>query len=370
MRFRPPSFVVLISWMLAAASLGCGRIGFGVVDRGDGGADAAWWDLAWGYRLELVVDHTRVAADLVDFPVLVSVEDAALGHARADGADVVFVDAANHPLAHELEHVAVSPGKLQAWVKLPAVSATADTTFYLYYGNATATTHEDPPGVWTNAFTGVYHFSGAPPGPVDTGDSTGVNAGTNNGAVADTGWVQGAARFAGMQNITANAAGVDATAGATTTVTLWMNYAGVLGDAVFAFGNASGGYDLWMVADGCFGFNTENGEVLGSTRTGLLDRWAYVAAVFYNGVPAAGQNQLYIDGEPQALSLCTGTSSSSRLAGGMVLWASGGIYQFAGLLDEGRVARGTRSAAWIQTEYANMRNPLLFVRSRPEQHVP
>ena len=353
---------VQISIVLALA--GCGRINFGSTDDANGGG----WPAGWQYRKALVIDHLRVAGDLVDFPVLVDLGDPDLVRAQPTGADLRFVDATGRPLAHELETFGITPTRLIAWVKVPAVSAAVDTTFYLYYGNPSASDPQRAPAVWTG-YASVYHFGELD--PLDVHDATGVNDGINTGATAAPGQVLGAASFSGGPNISAGAVGVDGSPGGYNTVSFWMRYNGSLGKAAFAFVDAGKGYDLWMASASCFGFNTENSDGLGTTVgiPAMTGRWVHVAAVFYNGVPDATHNQLWIDGVQQTLTTCFGTPTA-RTATGSVYWASLHGYELTGLLDEGRVSPGVRAPAWIETEFANQRDPHAFVTAGPEQPAP
>ena len=61
----------------------------GPLDRDD-----PWWDTDWSYRKEITIDHTKVAASLVNFPVLISfASDADLASkAQDDGDDIVFIN--------------------------------------------------------------------------------------------------------------------------------------------------------------------------------------------------------------------------------------------------------------------------------------
>lgn len=352
-----------LAWL--ALLCACGRVDFDPL--------ASAWP-GWPYRVPVVIDHTKVAGDLADFPVLIAIRDPALvAHAAGH---VAFTDAAGAPLAFELEHDAADPASTIAWVKVPVVSATADTTLYLYYGNATAPDQAQPREVWTNGFAGVYHFGDGT--ALDVHDATAMNDATNSGATPIAGMIAGAADLDGMSNVTTPTAGLDTMPGAVNTVTYWLYFLPPFGRGTVSFYTGTTVYDVWFVADGCEGFNTGQGEVLGTTATGLAGRWVYVAAVFYNGVPVydpaqpAHSNALYLDGVAQPLSFSC--SPGTPVAGGVLAqlhWGSNlqgaTNYRMAGHLDEGRFAVGTRSAAWIQTEFANQGDPAGFVTVGPEQ---
>ena len=113
---------------------------------------------------------------LVDFPVLVSIQnDAQLKTTAnggqvtdAEGDDIIFTSDASGAvqLDHEVESYDGATGSLVAWVRLPALSVTEDTVFYLHYGNSdVSSSQQNAPGVWDASFRGVYHL-------VESGDGT------------------------------------------------------------------------------------------------------------------------------------------------------------------------------------------------------
>jgi len=62
------------------------------------------------------------------------------------------------------------------WVKIPSVSGSANTEFYIYYGKSDATDGADPTNVWDSDFKGVWHLK-------ETGSATRLDstANANNG---------------------------------------------------------------------------------------------------------------------------------------------------------------------------------------------
>jgi hypothetical protein len=110
-----------------------------------------WFDQGdWTTRRPLTIDAAQVAGPLTDFPVFVGVTLPELATtAQADGDDIVFTapDGVTR-LDHHIESWNPATGELAAWVRVPALGDTADTTLYLYAGNATAVDQQDPVGVW------------------------------------------------------------------------------------------------------------------------------------------------------------------------------------------------------------------------------
>jgi hypothetical protein len=132
-------------------------------------ADAAgWYNSNWQYRKKLTIDYTKVGATLSNFPVLVSLSsDSDLAaRARSDGYDSLFTSSdGTTKLDHEIEQYTSATGQLVAWVRIPSLSNSADTSIHMYYGYASATNQQNVTGVWnanggtaTN-YSGVWHIN-------------------------------------------------------------------------------------------------------------------------------------------------------------------------------------------------------------------
>jgi predicted glutamine amidotransferase len=119
-----------------------------------------WWDTQWQYRKTINIDPSQVSGDQTDFPVLIDMTDTDLkDKAQLDGDDILFADQNNVKLSHEIEQYDSATGHLVAWVRIPFVSSTSFTTFYMYYGNPTAPNQEDPAAVWDTSYKLVLHLS-------------------------------------------------------------------------------------------------------------------------------------------------------------------------------------------------------------------
>ena len=59
---------------------------------------------------------------------------------------------------HEVESFDSSSGKLVAWVNIPSISSSSDTSFYMYYGNSEVSDQEFPERVWDQDYCGVWHL--------------------------------------------------------------------------------------------------------------------------------------------------------------------------------------------------------------------
>ncbi len=112
------------------------------------------------------------SSDLSNFPVLISISnDANLadknhsGYVQnLSGYDIVFTASdGTTKLDHEIEKYDGTTGTLAMWVRMPTLSASSDTTLYLYFDNSSiSSSQENKTGVWNpggdTTFRGVWHF--------------------------------------------------------------------------------------------------------------------------------------------------------------------------------------------------------------------
>ncbi len=132
----------------------------------------------------LTIDHTKVPSTQSNFTALVSLSDPALktvangGHvANANGYDIGFYadSGGTTKLKWEVEKYDGVTGNLIAWVKIPSVSSSTDTVFYLMYGDSSINTNQsDPPNTWDLNFKAVWHLG--------NGSTLSLNDSTSNGS--------------------------------------------------------------------------------------------------------------------------------------------------------------------------------------------
>jgi hypothetical protein len=133
-------------------------------------AQGSWWDSSWPYRKTITVDHSKVAADLINFPVLIDIVDADLmSKAQGGGEDIVFTDYSGIKLNHEIESYDNKTGHLVCWVNTN-LSSTTDKVLEMYYGNPSATNEQNPEGVWDSNFVMVQHLAETSASPFSSPD--------------------------------------------------------------------------------------------------------------------------------------------------------------------------------------------------------
>lgn len=336
--------------------------------------EAAWYDSSWLYRKSLVIDADQVAgsSNFTNFPILVSRTDTDLrDSAQADADDILFTSSdGSTKLDHEIETYNSSTGELQAWVEIPTLDYDDDTTIYMYYGNASASSQQNATGVWGSEYQAVYHLAD------DYEDSSSNNRdGTNTGAVNATGKVSDGDDFENADATDNIALGTWSVSGNAITLSGWAKIESYVGgrdlrflskgsgtaNHQFMFGTVdSGGNNVFR---GRFGISSGTFTVTGSNLAS--DTWYYAAAV-YDGSLGLNNIKIYLNGvlNNQAHNETSNLVTNSNA---VEIGAQPADHTTAtamdGVLDEMRVISSARSADWLLTEYNNQNNPSTFFAS-------
>jgi hypothetical protein len=318
-----------------------------------------WYSADWTDRREIVVDDAYVFTDLTNYPFLVrlAADSDLASKAQADGDDIIFTDDAGNLLEHYIEYY--SAGSLAAWVKIPSLTNTGDTTFYMYYNNPLALNAE---AAKTAVFDGGsyeirYDLSENPGGsspqfmdstlPANNGISVGL--GTGDRFVGGIGY---ALQFAGNDQLTTTSSYNNPTV--FTVEMLFKTTA--TGQMLFSFGSSasgqSGSHDrkAYLLGDGRIRFGTWIGSFNTATTTSSYNdgNWHHLA-----GVLDGSGIRLYVDGQ---LAGSTGTPGAESYTG---WWKFGrennwdGTGDYTGQMDELRISSQGLSAGHIQTNYYN-----------------
>ena len=154
-----------------------------------------WWNSSWQYRRPITIDSSKVDSDLTNFPVLVKLNSSNIDYTKTQdsGQDIRFVAWDNTTeLNYEIEKWNES-GNSFVWVRIPSVSSSSDTKFWIYYGNSGATDGQNAAGVWDSNYMGVWHLSETSGTIYDSTSNN--NDGTNYGAIPVKGMIGGAYDF-------------------------------------------------------------------------------------------------------------------------------------------------------------------------------
>src|SRR3990172_7868952 len=334
-----------------------------------------WYDPDWQYRKKITIDHTQVAADQTDFPILIGLaSDSDLASKAQDspsaGYDILFTSSnGTTKISHEIEKFDDSTGELVAWVEVPSLSSSTDTELYMYYGNASAGNQQDASGTWSNGYVEVWHLDET---SGDVGDSTSNGySGTVSGSVDQnvTGQVDGADELQGPSTTTyLTLADGDLGNNAPFSISAWFyvdtstNWSGIV-----TKGRETGNDWVGLWANGTqylFGWDWQNGKggnLDGSTLS--LDTWYYGTGTF-DGTDRRLYLNDALDAGPSAGNYAGLTGSDSSVGNDRV---DANANSFDGTIDEVRISSDVRSASWIQTEYNNQSSPSSFASLAAEE---
>ncbi len=331
----------------------------------------SWYDPLWAYRKKITIDNTKVAGstDFTTFPVLISITDTDLrDDAQSDGDDILFTSSnGTTKLDHEIEKFVSGTGVLVAWVEIPTLGATADTDIYMYYGNATVSSQENPGGIWGSDYAAVWHLTenpaGAAPQMLDStaNDNDGTSSGTMTSGdqvsakIGDGLDLDGDDDYINVPTSTSLDSGLE---NGEFTASAWVKHDAFYSDAdnddaaiVEIDGN-----DFMLGLDG--GSNNKHRFRLRANSTVTLGGSALSTGVWYYvvGVYDGSAMRLYQDASEVDFGGQSGTVSLDAVAchlGFRTAWSS----NIDGIVDEIRLIKVQRSADWITTEFNNQDSP-------------
>lgn len=362
-----------------ACSAGC------AVDASGCKGGEPWWDPAWGYRMSVTIDGAMSPVDWTSFVALVVVEDPALQHAQPDGDDFVFVvEGGDAPLAHEVELFEPEPGRLLAWVKVPAFKAGQPSGLTLYFGNPGAPSQAHPNVVWGDDHAGVWHLDEE---AVDeeagaTYHAAGGNGldGVQLGTTAIEGKIGRAQFFDGDDDrIDITGGGAIALSNTDCTISAWVRTTDANPRAILTKSkdgdHATADILLGSGHDGTYlGIDSYYVTFLrGGTK---LDDGAWHHVVWTQSKDAsAGSAEvwtLYVDGKNEgskdAFTNPDINTYSLRIGGGV----SSSYYpgSWRGDIDEVEISTVARGQDWVTTAYNNQSDPSKYIEAGPVEKAP
>ncbi len=376
----------------------------GIDNNCDGIADICnasdWYEdpvlgLAWDYKQAVTINSGMTTKDLENFPVLIKITDQSnlvFVNAQADGDDIVFTDSAGAKLDHEIEKFDLAAGELAAWVKLPVLSASADTLIYMYYDNEDINLPEqqNKEAVWDSNYVMVQHLSETTGRHFDStsyGNSSGSDTEsgvtvtsqgqeifqTPQGAVKAK--IGGADEFDGVNDfINIRDKGfesyLDLVGNTSVTYSAWIysmqnqnNRGGILSKNSPGTGYRGFGLDgLDCYASASYSLKASpadwwHGTVCSDENAVTPNRWDYVV---YTYDKDDGTGQIYVNGVQNGTSSNQSFTTYDTYADLQIgKWMFG---NFDGFIDEVRISNTARSTDWIAAEYRNQNNPEDYIR--------
>lgn len=352
-------------------------------------ASKAWSQpFGYGFVKQITIQSTQVSGgvNLTDFPVLISItadnDLRTTGNGgdvtNANGYDIIFTtEDCLTQLDHQIEAYTATTGAFRAWVRIPTLSASANTVIHMYYGNNSVTTNPSTTSVWDSNYEGVWHFQNSVNDNSANGNNLTNNSTTNLGA----GKI-GAARnlnnntdilssnasgrylqlpngfFSGMTNFTFEG---------------WvtLDRSSTNWERIFDFGRSTtvnfflcpstgtGGPAPTVARITTGGAAAEQGPVSGNvTNTGS---WVHWGVVLDNSTSSM---TIYKNGAVLATASGTVTLTPNALESSTANYFGrsqyGADHYIDALFDEFRISSSARTAGWITTSNNNQNTPTSF----------
>jgi hypothetical protein len=381
----------VVIWLLA---LGCEfRSGVVGTDGGKPGSDGSG-SSGVAYREAITIQGVMIAGSETDFPVWISLSGSNASdlatRARSDGGDIFFTDGTN-PLDYELQDWNPSQPALQAWVRVPSLARSVNTTIYVEYGDLAKASQPNAARVFRSSYVAVWHLEDSLVTSAVV-DAVGMSPGTAvvlDSAASQPGELGHGIAFDGTGNSMITF--TNAVSGDTPSViTAWVqqaNTAHTSAVAVLGTGATDQSRFLYGVAGAADmtgnGSNVAIGQYADDFYPGGPDiqsssAWTYLAWHYAgNKVNHVFVNGAEIPGSPNnshARANTTGTTGYLGYAPEGTAAGQYGVFTgFSGVLDEVRIATSSmlvRDAQWFQIEYANQSSPDTFYTVGAPQLAP
>lgn len=335
---------------------------------------------AYSYYRTLTIDHVKVGTAVLtysDFPVIVSTTDISLstrtglgGRLNSTGYDIGFSTkdtSCSFLLNWDTETYNASTGELKAWVKIPQISSSTDTSFYMCYGDAGVTSYQGASTMtWSNGYKSVWHLADNL-ATTNVYDATRANDVTNQSNTVNkstTGQVSTGLLYNGSSDYSSSAGTNLSSIASSFTVSGWLYRNGTSPSGEFYMGKGRGGSDGWSLytAGGTHNFVKLGVAVVATSIPSSLNTWEYIVwTLDVDKFP-----RLFKDG-----TLVFTSSDANALSNPTNEFALGGPFNgvgaidttalWNGRLDEMRFSNVIRSDGWIKTEYNNQSNPATFM---------
>lgn len=326
-----------------------------------------------GYRRAITIDYTKVGGTtLTNYVVLISITDATLksvsngGHVNyTSGNDIVFSTNSSISVLTNWEIEKYDPltGNLVAWVKIPSVSSSTNTVFYINYGDINRANTFVGGNPWTLPYA-VYHLGDG--STLSTNDST-TNSQTltNVGSVSSvSGVVRGGANFNGSNYLIKGSAVSQTNTSNGWKMSFWFKLSANTNNVFMSVGSQANFFSRIIVfynGAGSIGVNRGDGNTRSFSWT-YDTNWNHL---FITGSGSLDSINFYLNG---VLKTSTGGVSQGLASfppnqivlGGTVGTGTSGTAGYNGYLDEIRYQAGQILPNEALADYNNQNSPSTF----------
>jgi RHS repeat-associated protein len=344
---------------------------------------------SWSHRLPLTIQQSYIngTAALTNFPVLVSRTITSLrtttnggNVAQTNGYDLLFTASDGvTKLDHEIEKYDPVTGQLVAWVRIPSLSATVNTSVYLYVGNPSSVNQQNSTAVWESSYKGVWHLDENPTtvgAPITDSTSNAYNGtpyGSMPASASSVAKIGQGLSFDGSndyvdlgfaQNINSLTNNF--------TVSAWVRSTNLSGTRRFiSAGRATSSNGFGFGTYGTYPrFSTYGKKNYTRSTVLAVNIWAKLDAVMQNNNVLFYRNGVYLGSVSYSSGGIANTDDTLRLGASTLTGFPTVAELFVGSLDEVRVSQSVRPQTWIQAEYNNQNAPTSFVTTGTIQAYP
>lgn len=327
------------------------------------------WLPNYDKRIIVTVDSDLVDEELTNFPVLVFLNSSRIdwNYVNDNLSDLRFCNFTDGITEFSYEIESYNSTHAWIWVKVPYISNTTDTRFYMYFGDADATSTENKTDVWDPDFVMVQHMNDATTSTIldsTSNDNDGTKKAANE-PVEATGKIGQGQDFDGTTYIKIlNSESLNIT-GNTITREFWFK-----GD-VTGTGDFIG--DLWvhiaiLSSSNVYNYiQTDSGiQNPAASVSGLSNTWIYVVCVYDENGESGKEIKTYVNGVLTGW----GTQSGDLIptVSDIYFGSRGGIGDFlTSVIDEIRVSSNGRSSAWVGASYETQRDEGFLSYSATEE---
>ena len=326
-----------------------------------------WWNTSYSKRIQITLDNSDQAVSFNNQAVLIRLNSSVAGYANfnSDGSDLRFV-ADDHTtlLDHEIEKWDVN-GNSYVWVKIPNLPSAATQTVFLYFGNTSATSSENPTSLWTR-YSSVWHLKESPvaSAPQFLDSSASAKHGTATNSPTSVSGIIGNALGLNGNYDSIDVGSLNSTLGATSTLSFWINTSqtgsntnyqapGITGIEVN--GGTNDIFWGWLDASGFIGVTAGDGVGAKSNLAINDNVWRHIT-ISRNG--SNGAVRFYVNGVLNN----SGTSGVGNITTtfskfGVIPTSTGGAgYEFDGSLDEIRIINSVLTDAEVRADFKFQNN--------------
>jgi len=314
----------------------------------------------WLYKKSITIDQTKIDADLTDLTVLVKLTSANFDFSKAltTGNDIRFTASDGTTLLkYERRRHDDTNDLAEYIVKIPSVSGSVDTVFYMYYGNSGASDGSDAANAYDANFTAVLPLND------DNSDTIVIAIKGNNGTKRGNAEpAQADGKISKCQDFDGTNDYIDTTNTIATrsayTFDAWVNSDNVAEATktqnIFYGQGGFGGLDIF---NSLLRFNTYYDTTV-SLEAAITNGWHYVVLVANY---AGNSKKMYIDGAEVDSDNYTPSQDNTvqQDCGGYE--SAETLMPFNGKIENWRISDTNRSAAWIKANYNSFNNTLITI---------